>query len=121
MGYIDDRGRLYLTGRVRTEINKGGIKISPEELDHVIEGHAAISEACAFRIEDPVLGENIGICIVFNAGVKCPSVYELTRWCEGVMSDYKIPMRWYQVDSIPKTSRGKIKRSDVAQYCDCLL
>ena len=118
LGYIDDRGRLFLTGRVRTEINKGGIKISPEELDLVIEGHDAISEACAFTIEDPVLGENIGICIVFNAGVKCPSVYELTRWCEGVMSEYKIPMRWYQVDSIPKTSRGKIKRSDVAQNCE---
>ena len=118
LGYIDDRGRLILAGRVRNEINKGGIKISPEELDSIIESHKDIMEACAFRIEDPVLGENIGVCIVLDQGVIYPTVSELTQWCGSVMSDHKIPVLWYQVDSIPKTSRGKINRDDVARFCE---
>lgn len=116
-GYIDDQGRLVLSGRVRNEINKGGIKISPEELDMIIETHSDIQEACSFGVEDSTLGENIGVCIVPVAGHKLPSVSELKTWANNKLSSYKVPLFWYQVEGIPKTPRGKVNRVDVAAHC----
>ena len=119
IGMIDEKGRLVLTGRERNEINKGGMKVSPEEIDVIIERHPAIVEACAFAIEDKILGQNIGICVVFN-NAPPPRLSDLMSWCKETLSDYKIPARWYSVENIPKTSRGKIKRDKVSEYCSTL-
>jgi len=120
VGMIDERGRLILTGRERNEINKGGMKISPEELDIIFEKHPAILEACAFAIDDNIFGQNIGICLVFERERDKPSLSNLKKWSIKNVSDYKIPIIWYDVKTIPKTSRGKIKRDEVADYCKSL-
>jgi len=118
IGYIDAKGQLFLVGRVRNEINKGGIKISAEEIDLILEKHPAIFEACSFSVEDPVLGENVGVALVFNSGIdRFPTLNELMEWTSTMLSDYKVPAIWYCVGEIPKTSRGKIKRTDVAAAC----
>ncbi len=117
LGRMDAKGRLHLTGRERNEINKGGTKISPEEVDLIIERQPEVAEACAFAFEDKIFGENIGICLVFNEDHEQPSAQKLQGWCKANMSEHKIPARWYSVKEIPKTPRGKIKRSDVAEYC----
>jgi acyl-CoA synthetase (AMP-forming)/AMP-acid ligase II len=117
IGYIED-GQLYLVGRVRSEINKGGIKISPEEIDIVLERHPAVSEACTFGFEDNVLGEDIGTCIVLIDETVRP--LELALWVSSQMSDSKIPRRWYFVNEIPKTSRGKVNRADVLTYANSI-
>jgi acyl-CoA synthetase (AMP-forming)/AMP-acid ligase II len=120
VGMIDEKGRLVLTGRKRNEINKGGMKVSPEELDVIFERHLAILEACAFAVEDKILGQNIGICCVFDKDLKKPSLSELKKWSIKNVSDYKIPTIWYDVKTIPKTSRGKIKRNEVSDYCSTI-
>jgi acyl-CoA synthetase (AMP-forming)/AMP-acid ligase II len=120
LGYLDDQGRLILTGRSSNQVNKGGIKISLEELDLIIERHPKISEACTFRIQDHILGENIGVCVVINEVGSGFSLSEITHWCGVHMSDYKIPVTCYVVTTIPKTSRGKINRDNVATFCASL-
>jgi acyl-CoA synthetase (AMP-forming)/AMP-acid ligase II len=120
LGYKDTQGRLRLTGRVRNEIVKGGIKISPEELDLVAEDHPAILEACAFAIEDKVLGENIGICVAFDRRKRRPKISEIKEWFSKQLSAHKTPLSWYEVDSVPRTSRGKVSRAEVSQLCTAL-
>jgi acyl-CoA synthetase (AMP-forming)/AMP-acid ligase II len=117
IGMLDDCGRLILTGRERNEINKGGAKVSPEELDLVIEKHPAINEACAFAYNDKILGEDIGVCVVFNESVTHPKLTEIEDWVKNKLSDYKVPARWYSVENIVKTSRGKVNRQKVSEYC----
>ncbi len=111
-------GDLILAGRVRNEINKGGIKISPEEIDLVIERHPAVIEACSFAAKDAMLGEDIGVCVVF--GDTRIDRQELLRWTSSHLSDAKIPRHWYFVDEIPKTSRGKVNRQAVAEFASGL-
>ncbi len=62
-GSIDENGVIRLLGRTKTEINKAGIKILPEEIDLLLEGHPAVLEACAFGVADAISGETVAAAV----------------------------------------------------------
>ncbi len=66
IGFIDDRGRLFLRGRERDEINRGGMKIYPSDIEVVVEHYAAASDVCAFALDDPIYGQAVGMAVVLN-------------------------------------------------------
>jgi long-chain acyl-CoA synthetase len=116
IGMIDDQGRLYLKGRQRDEINKGGIKIYPADIDEVVGQFEATRDVCTFRYEDDMYGENIGIAVVLSdRGLK--SIQDLQVWVKSHLATHKHPVRWYLLDEIPRTSRGKLNRDAVMQSC----
>jgi acyl-CoA synthetase (AMP-forming)/AMP-acid ligase II len=108
MGYLDNEGYLYLTGRKKELINKGGEKISPAEIDHVLMTHPLVKQAMAFRINDPVLGEDIAAMVV----VENHPIHkeELRRYLLDRLIPFKVPKRIYYVDEIPRGPTGKLLR-----------
>ncbi len=104
-GYLDDDGYLFLTGRKKDQINKGGEKISPEEIDTLLRSHHGVSEAMAFPVYDPVLGEDIA-AIVVPADEKITET-ELRMYLLDRLVPFKVPRRIYFVDKIPKNAAGK--------------
>ena len=116
IGTVDEVGVVRLTGRKKFEINRAGIKVHPEDIDMLLERHPAVREACAFGIADEVAGEIVGVAV-------CPAVdaqintKELQEWCMERIAREKVPERWFLVREIPKTDRGKINRSLVADFC----
>jgi len=116
IGLVDDRGRLFLKGRERDEINKGGIKIFPADIDEVVEQFEATRDACAFGFEDDFYGENVGLAVVLadRREVAMPGLY---RWVREHLAEHKCPERWYVLDEIPRTSRGKVNRDSVRERC----
>lgn len=117
IGLVDERGWLFLKGRERDEINRGGIKIFPTDIDHVARQFRATSDVCTFRIPDELYGENIGIALVLtDEGVD--SLGELYRWMESRLARHKMPARWYVLDSLPRTNRGKINRETIMRLCE---
>jgi len=116
IGYIDEKGQIFITGRSKYEINRGGIKIYPEDIDIVVERHVNISEACAFSVHDDIAGQSIGIAISFAKGADV-NLNEIQNWCYQHLSKEKIPVKWFIKDSIPKTDRGKLNRDIVAKSC----
>lgn len=62
-GRCDGAGWVFLEGRGREVINKGGEKISPAELDDVLAWHPAVVEAAAFAVEDELYGQDVGVAI----------------------------------------------------------
>jgi thioesterase domain-containing protein/acyl carrier protein len=108
MGYLDEDGYLFITGRKKELINKGGEKISPAEIDNALLTHPLVKQAMAFRIYDPVLGEDIAAMVVAeNQNV---TEEELRKFLFDQLIQFKVPKRIYFVNDIPKGPTGKFLR-----------
>jgi len=117
IGFIDDRGWLYLRGREREEINKGGMKVYPGDVDAVVERFTGTIDVCCFGYEDdPLYGQNVGVAVVMKE-TSDEAIRNLYEWTKQHLAKYQMPVRWYSVDAIPRTSRGKINRTHVAAVC----
>jgi len=110
LGYTDSQGYLYLTGRKKELINKGGEKISPAEIDAILLSYTGIADAMSFPVRDPVLGEEIAAMVVRNR--KSVSEMEIRNYLLDYLQPGKIPRWIYFVDSIPKNASGKPVRSE---------
>jgi acyl-CoA synthetase (AMP-forming)/AMP-acid ligase II len=116
IGLIDAHGRLLLRGRERDEINKGGLKIFPADIDAVVAQFTGVDDVCTFGFEDPYYGENVGMALVLEDQSN-ESLRALHGWIETHLAEHKRPVRWYVLEEIPRTSRGKINRARVMQSC----
>lgn len=116
IGFKDDRGLLYLRGREREEINKGGMKVYPGDIDAVAERFEEVLDVCTFAYEDALLGENVGIAIVLKSSDDA-TLKQLFDWTKLHLAQHQMPSRWYLLDEIPRTSRGKINRESIAAMC----
>jgi acyl-CoA synthetase (AMP-forming)/AMP-acid ligase II/thioesterase domain-containing protein len=113
-GSVDDRGCIWLTGRIRDEINRSGFKVQPAEIDAVLESHPAIAEACVFGIPDSMSGEAVAAAIRLASGATA-SAESLQAWCRERMRRDAVPEHWFFVADIPRTPRGKISRDGVCR------
>ena len=108
-GYVDGDGYLFLTGRLKEIINRGGEKISPAEVDEVLSQHPAVSEAVAFASPHPTLGEDVAVAIVVREG-RTVAESELRAFAADRLASHKIPQRILYVNEIPKGASGKPQR-----------
>ena len=119
IGYLDDRGLLYLRGREREEINKGGLKVYPSDIDAVVERFPATIDTCSFGYQDPLYGENVGIAVVASPATP-QTLDEMYEWTRRHLAGHQVPALWYLVEQIPRTTRGKVNRAAVARHCATL-
>ena len=84
--------------------------------DILLETNPTIREACAFGVEDEVAGEIVGVAIVANEGTGF-EFQALKKWVKERLSKEKVPSKWFLLDEIPKTDRGKVNRFNVADLC----
>lgn len=115
-GTVDEKGAIQLTGRIKNEINRGGMKVSPEEIDLLLERHDAITEACAFGLADEVAGETVAAALAIKEGSTI-DLKDLRIWCMERIRKECVPERWYILNEIPKTDRGKLNRDNVRTAC----
>lgn len=116
LGFIDDRGYLYLRGRIRDEINRGGAKVYPADIEAVAEQFPGVNDLCCFPVEDPHYGQNIGLALVMDD--RSPATLkELHAWLRRHLGEHQMPVRWFLLDALPRTSRGKINRDHIADVC----
>ncbi|KAG9773820.1 acetyl-CoA synthetase-like protein, partial [Aureobasidium melanogenum] len=113
-GKKDEDGYVYITGRIKELINRGGEKISPIELDHVIATHPGVSEAVSFAIPSELYGQEVGVAIVPKPG-KNVTEEAITEYVASKTAKFKKPSRVWILKEIPKTATGKIQRRKVAE------
>ncbi len=116
IGVLDDRGWLYLRGREREEINRGGMKIFPGDIDAVLERFHGTVDVCSFGYEDPLYGENVGVAVVLKTPDE-QTLSELIALARRHLGDHRLPQRWYVVEEVARTSRGKVNRARMAERC----
>jgi acyl-CoA synthetase (AMP-forming)/AMP-acid ligase II/acyl carrier protein len=118
-GYLDQQGYLFLVGRIKDIINRGGEKISPLEIDRIAEQYPAVDQAAAFAFQHPSLGEEIAIALVIKKGQEFID-HDFFSFLTGQLADYKIPKKLYRVKKLPRTAGGKLKRHLLAESIDRL-
>jgi acyl-CoA synthetase (AMP-forming)/AMP-acid ligase II len=112
-GHFDTDGFLWITGRLKEMINRGGEKVSPLEVEAVLLRHSAITNAAVFPVPDPVMGEEVGAVLVLRAG-SALDANGVRDFCSSALVDHKIPRAIVFVDEIPRGPTGKIQRLDLA-------
>jgi acyl-CoA synthetase (AMP-forming)/AMP-acid ligase II len=115
-GALTPQGELVLTGRAVDEINKGGLKIQPQDVEIAASACPFVRDVCVFAIADEFYGQNVGIALVLDERPDA-TVAAVSSWMADRLSPHKMPAAWHQLDALPRTSRGKIQRPAVAALC----
>lgn len=113
LGFIDSDGDLFLAGRTKDLINRGGEKISPLEVEEALLAHPAIEQAAVFAVDHVTLGEDIGAAIVLRHG-KVATIPDIEAFAAERLAHFKVPHRYLVRSDLPKSSVGKVLRSEVA-------
>jgi len=114
LGRRDPDGELFITGRLRDIINRGGEKILPSEIDSVLAEHPAVEQAAAFAIAHPTLGEDVAAAVVLHPGVAADES-ELRSYMAARVAPSRLPSRIFLVDEIPVSATGKPRRHQLSQ------
>jgi acyl-CoA synthetase (AMP-forming)/AMP-acid ligase II/thioesterase domain-containing protein len=115
LGYLDADGFLFVTGRLKEQINRGGESISPLEVERVLLRHPDVRDAAVFGMPDERLGEAVAAAVVFVPG-RAREVSELREFAAQSLSDAKVPSSIVAVDEIPRTVTGKLQRASLAAH-----
>jgi acyl-CoA synthetase (AMP-forming)/AMP-acid ligase II len=112
LGSLDADGYLFLTGRIKNIINRGGEKISPEHVEAVLAGCSGVTEAAVFAIPDPTYGERVGAAVVVSqpAGV---GPEEILQYCRNQLASFEVPDPLRLVATLPHTAKGALDRRAV--------
>ena len=112
LGKMDHDGFVFVTGRLKELIIKGGENISPKEIDEVLYSLEGVIEAAAFGIPDDNYGQEIAAALVMKN--KKYSKEQILEYCSKKLNQFKTPKDIYFFESLPKGPSGKIQRNKVA-------
>jgi len=109
LGHMDEDGYVFVTGRIKELIIKGGENIAPREVDEVLLEHASILEAAAFAVPCDQYGQRVEACIKFKTGQNAEEGI-LLEHCAAQLGKFKSPDKLHVMDDLPKGPSGKVQR-----------
>ena len=107
LGYWDEDGYIFLSGRARDFIKRGGEMISPEEVEQVLHSHPAIEEAAIIGVEDIDWGERVRAIVVASEGSVVDEA-DVIEYCRQRLASFKKPESVVVVDELPRNTMGKV-------------
>lgn len=117
LGRMDDEGYVYVTGRIKELIIKGGENIAPREIDEVLLEHDSVLEAAAFARSCENYGQRVEACIRLKEGYDF-NHDELLSHCHDRLGQFKSPDHIYSLADLPKGPSGKVQRMKLMALVD---
>ena len=116
LGRLDEQGRLYVFGRLKHQIDRGGLKIDPVEVERALLKCPDVADAAVMGIPDPILGEAVCACVVPEDGAAM-TLDDVRGRLATELAGYKLPAALRILDSIPRTQLGKIDLERLQAKC----
>ncbi|BBM84605.1 non-ribosomal peptide synthetase [Candidatus Uabimicrobium amorphum] len=113
LGYLDQDRYLFINGRVKEIINRGGEKISPHEVDEVLLEFPHICQAVTFAVPHKRLGEDVAAAVIVEKGFTVGE-QQLRNFAFTKLAEFKVPSQIIFVDKIPLGPTGKMQRIGLA-------
>jgi long-chain acyl-CoA synthetase len=115
MGYLDEDGYLFLTGRTAECIISGGVNIYPQEIDNELLKHPAVQETCTVGVPSAEWGEEVRAIVVVRPGIapNAELAAELTAFARERLAAFKAPRSVDFVEAIPRSEAGKVLRAQM--------
>jgi acyl-coenzyme A synthetase/AMP-(fatty) acid ligase len=118
---IDEDGFLYLHGRADSAINRGGFKVLPEEVAHVLRQHAKVADAAVVGVADARLGQVPVAAVELRNAAQPPTEQELDAFARGRLLSYAVPVRFLIVDALPRNASMKVNMPELHRLVSTLL
>ena len=112
LGYLDADGYLYIVGRKKEMIVRGGMNVYADDVEAALQAHPAVIEAAVVGISHDVLGEDVAAFVVIRPGEELSSD-ELQRFVGERLADYKVPRQITFVDELPRNAGGKVVKAQL--------
>lgn len=112
MGYMDEKGYVYISGRKKEMINRGGENIYPREIEIPLEKHPKIAEVAVIGAQDSSLGERVRACIILNEGCTM-TAEEVKEYLQDKIAKYKLPEFVEFMADFPRNPTGKILKQEL--------
>ncbi len=112
IGFLDEDGFLYLSGRKKNMMITGGINVYAEEVEKALHHHPDVLECCVFGAPDDYWGERVCAAIVTKDN-KLLYEHDLKKFLETELAIYEIPKQFFFIDELPRNAAGKIDRNKV--------
>lgn len=115
LGYLDEDNYLFITGRLKDLIIRGGENIASGEVENVLEDHPSISEAAIIGVEDVEWGEIVKAIVVRDPKFQgeTPDHDEMTTYVKSRIASYKSPALYEWVDDLPRNHLGKLLKNEL--------
>jgi acyl-CoA synthetase (AMP-forming)/AMP-acid ligase II len=115
VGRLDEAGRLYVVGRDDEMIVSGGENVYPIEVEKMLAAHSDIAEATVLGVDDEQYGQRLAAFVVLKPGASA-GVEDLKQYVRDNLANYKVPREIVLLDELPRSSTGKISRSDLHRH-----
>lgn len=117
VGYLNDEGYLFIVGRKKEVINRGGEKISPYEVEDVLLQLSEIDNAAVVGVPDPIIGQKVAAFIVLKPDITESQqlLKKIQQHCENQLSAFKRPEFYYFVKELPAGPTGKVQRKKLIE------
>ncbi|HEV3266525.1 MAG TPA: AMP-binding protein [Acidimicrobiales bacterium] len=112
LGYLDADGYLYIVGRKKEMIVRGGMNVYADDVEAALQAHPAVIEAAVVGISHDVLGEDVAAFVVIRPGDELSSE-ELQGFVGERLADYKVPRRITFLDGLPRNAGGKVVKAQL--------
>ena len=119
LGRLDEDGYLYIVGRAKDVVIRGGNNISAGEVENVLYEHVGVLEAAVVGIPHEVLGEDVGAFVVARKGSDLDAD-ELREFCAERLADYKVPRAIWFLDELPRNANGKVLKRNLVPPIDAV-
>ncbi|MFZ0814030.1 MAG: class I adenylate-forming enzyme family protein [Candidatus Sulfotelmatobacter sp.] len=116
VGHLDEHGSLFITGRKKDLIIRGGVNISPAAIEESLMHIPGVAEVAVVSVPHELYGEDVVAVLKLDAGIELESILDLVvAYAKRNLAQHQQPARYISIDELPRTANGKVQKARIRE------